>query len=333
MTHKPLCNLYIASCTKDGGIWQYRQKLSSWEPVSFTPVDRPMYMTISDRKMYVLLRAPFDSHESGLITYAIAPDGSLQNPSSVQSTHGEVACHLCADENTVYAVNYISGSVIRMPDKLVVHTGSSIHPSRQTSPHTHYVNFTPDGRYLTVTDLGTDQICLYDRELSLQSAVHLPAGHGPRHLTFHEDGCHAFCVNELTSTVSLLLYENGKMQLLDTVQILPDGYTGESTSAAIRCDGNTVYTSNRGHDSVSVLDFEKGHLRLRTTIPTYGKCPRDFCIFDHKIIAANENDNTVCIISAITGDLLAQFPVSSPICVLAEPIPTEFPGEPLRIIK
>jgi len=274
-----------------------------------------MYMIISDRKMYVLLRAPFDSHESGLITYDIAPDGSLQNPSSVQSTHGEVACHLCADENTVYAVNYISGSVIKMPDTLVVHTGSSMHPHRQTSPHTHYVNFTPDGKYLTVTDLGTDQIYLYDRELSLQSAVRLPAGHGPRHLTFHEDGCHAFCVNELTSTVSLLLYENGKLQLLETVQTLPDGYTGESTSAAIRCDGNTVYTSNRGHDSVSVLDFAGEHLHFRTTIPTYGSGPRDFIIEDGSIFAANEKDNTVSIVSVTTHSLLAQFPIPSPVCV------------------
>ena len=320
MTHKPLCNLYIASCTKDGGIWQYQQKLSSWEPVSFTPVDRPMYMTISDRKMYVLLRAPFDSHESGLITYDIAPDGSLQNPSSVQSTHGEVACHLCADENTVYAVNYISGSVIKMPDKLVVHTGSSIHPNRQTSPHTHYVNFTPDGKYLTVTDLGTDQIYLYDKELSLQSVVSLPLGHGPRHLAFHEDGHHVFCVNELGSTVSLLLYENGGMIVLDTVQTLPAEYTGESTSAAVRCIGNTVYTSNRGHDSISVLDFTDGRLILRKTIPTYGKSPRDFYVMEDQIIATNEADNTVSIVSSVTGSLLEQFSLPSPICVLPESI-------------
>ena len=320
MTHKPLFNLYIASCTKDGGIWQYQRELSSWERVSFTPMDRPMYMAISNRKMYVLLRAPFDTPESGIISYDIAADGSLQNPSPIQSTAGEVACHLFADGNVVYAVNYISGSVIRMPDKLVVHTGSSMHITRQTSPHTHYVGLTPDEKYLAVTDLGTDQIYLYDKDLSLQSVVTLPAGHGPRHLAFHEDGHHVFCVNELESTVSLLLYENGGMEVLDTVQTLPDGYTGENTSAAIRCIGNTVYTSNRGHDSISVLDFTDGRLVLRKTIPTYGKSPRDFYVIENQIIATNEADNTVSIISSVNGSLLEQFSLPSPICVLPESI-------------
>lgn len=317
MTHKPLCNLYIASCTRDGGIWQYQKIHSSWKPVSFTPVDRPMYMTISGNQMYVLLRAPFDSQESGLIAYDIAQDGSLQNPSSIQSTHGEVACHLCARDNTVYVVNYISGSVIKMPDRVVVHTGQSIHPTRQESPHTHYVQFTPDGLYLTVTDLGTDKIYLYDRELALHATVQIPAGHGPRHLTFHEDGHHAFCVNELASTVSLLLYENGKMQVLDTVQTLPDGYTGESASAAIRCVGNTVYTSNRGHDSISVLDFRNEKLHLQKNIPTYGKGPRDFCVIDDQIFATNELDNTVSVVSTINDSLVEQYHIDVPICIVA----------------
>jgi len=318
MTHKPPYSLYIASCAPDGGIRQYWMDNNRLEPGAFTPMDRPMYMIISGRRMYVLLRSPFGTQESGLISYDIVPDGSLRNPSRIQSTQGEVACHLCTDGNSVYAVNYLSGSVIRMPDRRVVHTGNSIHPARQAGPHTHYVNSTPDQKYLLVTDLGTDQIYLYDKELSPRSHTAVPAGHGPRHLAFHEDGCHVFCVNELKSTVSLLKYTDGRLLLTDTVSTLPEGYTGESTSAAIRCVGNTVYTSNRGHDSISVLDFTGDHLRLRTTIPTFGQGPRDFIIMGDRILAANEKEHTVSVISLSEHRLISQTQIQFPVCIVSD---------------
>jgi len=311
-------SFYFASCTPDGGIWQYRRNRSQWEPVGFTPMDRPMYMIISERKMYVLLLSPFDNGESGLISYDIAADGSLQTPSPIQSTHGEEACYLCADGKTIYAVNYTSGSVIRMPDLLVSHTGNSIHPDRQTEPHTHYVNFTPDGKYLLVTDLGNDHIYVYDKNLSLHSRLAIPVGHGPRHLAFHEDGRHIFCVNELASTVSLLQYTDGTLSLLDTAETLPQNYTGESTSAAVRCIGNTVYTSNRGHDSVSVLDFTGNRLHLRKTIPTYGRSPRDFIVYDGHILAANQNEDMVTVVSVENSCLTAQIAIKSPLCIAAD---------------
>ena len=311
-------NYYIASCTPDGGIWQYRMIDSRWEPVGFTPMDRPMYMIIAGRKMYVLLLSPFENGESGLISYDIAADGSLQNPSPIQSTRGEEACHLCADGKTIYAVNYTSGSVIRMPDMLVCHTGNSIHPDRQTGPHTHYVNLTPDGKYLLVTDLGNDHIYVYDKNLSMQSRLAIPAGHGPRHLAFHEDGRHIFCVNELTSAVSLLKYTDGTLTLLETVEALPKDYTGESTAAAVRCIGNTVYTSNRGHDSVSVLDFTGERLYLRKTVPTYGRNPRDFIVSDGFILAANQSEDAVTVVSVADSRLTAQISIKSPLCIVTD---------------
>jgi 6-phosphogluconolactonase len=109
-----------------------------------------------------------------------------------------------------------------------------------------------------VTDLGVDKIFIYHKDLTLASTVNIPSGHGPRHLAFHEDGTHIFCANELESTISLLNYKNGVMELVDTVSVLPEDFNGQSTVAAIRCVGNTVYVSNRGHDSISVLNFFRG---------------------------------------------------------------------------
>lgn len=309
-------NLYIASCVKDGGILHCRMTGDTLAPVNFTPLDRPMHMIISDGKMHILLRAPFETGESGLITFDIAKDGTLVNPSPVISTMGEVACHLTADGGDVYAVNYISGSIFKTPDRLAVHEGSSVHPTRQTSPHTHFVSLTPDGKYLFVTDLGLDRIFVYRKDLSVRSTVAMPAGHGPRHLAFHADGRHVFCANELASTVSLLEYRDGELTLVDTVNALPEDFTGISTVAAIRCVGDRVYVSNRGHDSVSVLDFSGTSLTLRETIPTYGKGPRDFMLADDRIIAANEAGDAVCVVSMADGELVAKLDVPSPVCVL-----------------
>lgn len=288
------------------------------EPVGFTPMDRPMYMTISEGKMYILLRAPFSDETSGLISYDISAEGTLTNPSGILSTRGVVACHLCADHQQIYAVNYISGSVIRFPERLKVHSGNSIHPTRQTSPHTHFIGLAPDQKHLLVTDLGTDQIVVYDKELNKISVVSLPIGHGPRHLVCHADGVHVFCVNELASTVSVLRYENSKLLLLDTVSALPEGYTGESTAAAIRCIGNQVYTSNRGHDSVSIFTFRQERLFLKDIIPTHGGSPRDFIITGQYVLAANETDNSICMLSLEEPERYRKYVCSHPICLVTD---------------
>ncbi|MBQ7932281.1 MAG: lactonase family protein [Clostridia bacterium] len=316
------CNLYIASCAAEGGIWHYRLTDGIPEPVGLTPMEYPMYMILTGsgdgKKMHILLQKPYENDVSGLVTYRIAENGTLYDPSPMISTLGVEACHLCAEGERVYAVNYTSGSVFATPDRLVTHTGRSVHPLRQTEPHPHFVDHTPDGQYLCVTDLGTDQILIYDKELNLQSAVHLPDGHGPRHLAFHEDRCHVFCMNELASTVSLLRYENGRMELLQTVSALPEGYCGESTGAAIRCIGNTVYTSNRGHDSIAVFEFSASGLTLRRTIPTYGSSPRDFIVEGNFLISTNQFGNNVCFVSDKDGALLTEIRMPAPLCVLTD---------------
>ena len=106
------------------------------------------------------------------------------------------------------------------------------------------------------------------------------------------------------------------MQLWDTVSVLPDTYEGKSTVAAIRVDGNCVYVSNRGHDSISVLEFSDGKLTLKNIISTYGNSPRDFIIFKDWLIVTNELSDDVAIISKQTGELVEKISVKSPLCVV-----------------
>lgn len=321
--------LYIASCDKEGGILQYRlYEDGSCELCGYTRLDRPMYMAADKRKMYIILRDPWGFRklqgirespgirESGVIVYDVDRNGALVNPSSILSTKGEVACHIMVNRGEIYCANYMSGSLIRLPDKLVRHTGQGIHPVRQEQPHVHFVGVTPDGKYICAADLGLDTIFLYDRNMKLHSETQVPSGHGVRHLAFSEDKGYMFSVNELCSTVSAFSYQEGELQLIDTCSAIPPSFTGENAASAIRIKDGYLYVSNRGHDSIAQIRFRNGRLTLLQNIDCHGKTPRDFIFTDKYLICANQDSNTVSVLKG-DGDFSVRghIPVKSPLCV------------------
>ena len=316
MTRKQHFNYYIAACDKEGGIYRCSLQNGILKVEDFTPIDRPMYMVEEGGKMYVLLRDPMGDGISGLQSFSLAEDGSLKSPSEIIPTMGKCACHLAVDGEDVFCVNYVSGDVFKAPDVLVRHEGVGVNLPRQDAPHTHFAGFTPDKKYVCITDLGLDKIFLYDRALKLVSATEMPAGYGPRHLAFHQNGEDLFCVNELISSVTHLKYKDGKMTRFETVSILPEDFDGKSTAAAIRIDGDRVYASNRGHDSVAVLELKNGELSFQKHISVHGAGPRDFIVDGGFIISTNENSGNVAVIGVEDGKLLSEIKAPSPLCAL-----------------
>ena len=306
-------NVYIASCTERGGIYYYKIHNGTLDFVDKTDMDRPMYMVMAENQMYVLLREPFDNKESGMIVYDIDAEGKLINPSDVIPTKGEVACHLLVDENDIYCTNYISGSVVKMPDTLAIHNGHSIHPRRQSAPHPHYVCNSPDNKYIFVTDLGMDKIFVYHKDLTVRSTTDMPAGHGPRHLACHPDGKTVYCANELKSTLSILEYRTGTLTLKDTVSTLPSDYEGESTVAAIRYSNGKIYVTNRGHNSIAVFNED---MMVERWIPCGGEEPRDIGVLADVIICTNQFSNKVCLIRVADGNMVYEMDVEMPLSVL-----------------
>ena len=314
MCNKGIYDIYIASCTETGGIYHYLYQNRALQFADFTPMDRPMYAVVENRKLYVVLRAPFANGESGVVIYDLDESGKPVNPSAVQSTKGIVACHILVDNEEIYCANYISGSVIKLPEQVVQHKGKGPHPTRQDGPHTHFVSLTPDKQYICVADLGCDTVFLYDRELNCHSSVNVPAGHGVRHLVFSSDGNWMFSANELTSTVSAFSYKDGRLELVDTCSALPEDFTGETTAAAIRYKDGCIYVSNRGHDSVSKLSFDGQKLTLLENIPCRGNSPRDFCFVGNHYLCANQDSNSVTLLDE-TGKLLQELPIEMPVWV------------------
>lgn len=314
-------DLYIASCAENGGIYHFKTNENA--DITFcekTDFDRPMYMTADNNKMYILLRAPFEnSNESGLITCDIDENGKLVNPSNTVSTKGVVACHIMAENNDIYAVNYLSGNVIKFPDTVDTHSGKGINPSRQDMPHTHFVGITPDKKFVCVTDLGTDSIYFYDRNLDFKFKVRVPDGHGARHLAFSDNGKIMYCVNELASSVSVFRYDGENTKLLNTYPALPDGFDGNNLAAAIRIKDGYLYVSNRGHNSIAVFKIQGDDLILKRFAPV-GSDPRDFNIYDDILVSADMSDNKITFYKINDGNLSKLNTeienITEPLCVI-----------------
>jgi len=165
------------------------------------------------------------------------------------------------------------------------HVGSGPDKSRQASPHTHCVMFSPDNRLLAAVDLGTDGLWLYHFDqmtgaIERAGKVKLPPGCGPRHCVFHPSRPFVYVCGELDSTLLSLRYDvaAGTADIIDS-----DPATGvehESrnypSGLAISPDGHYLMLANRGADTIATfwIDPETGMARLRDEVPCGGAFPR-----------------------------------------------------------
>lgn len=295
--------------------------------------------------------------ESNPTYLAFAEDGSLYTVGATEAGGGIAAytaegkllnhvveegaplCYVAVDEDRglVYGANYHKGKVLvykRLADgslelaDTVTHLGAGPHEN-QASAHAHFSDLTPD-KYLVACDLGCDKVFTYkvDENGKLQELANYQSapGAGPRHLAFHPTAKIAYLMCELNSTIEVLIYDGlGQFELMQTISTLPSDHTGFNGTAAIRIskDGNFVYGSNRGNDSIAVYKvLGDASLELVEIVPTLGKTPRDFILSpDNKflLVAHQDSDNvTVFARNDETGTLTEvshDFIVPEAVCV------------------
>lgn len=294
-----MAEIYIAGCETDGGIYRFKFENGKLEFTEKTDVESPMYAIFENGRCYVLKREGNDTNSS-IVSYEMK-NGTLLNPKNEGSTLGIVGCHLCMLNNKIYAANYVSGSISRLDGIVKQHTGSGPNLPRQDKAHCHYVEKTPDGKYIFAVDLGEDLIYTYDENLNEISKTSAPAGYGPRHLI--SNGNIVYCVNELISSVSVYTYKDGVLTLKNTVSTLPENFKEFSKASAIRYHNGYVYVSNRGHDSVAVFKADGENLVLTDIVKCGGVSPRDINICDDYVLCANETSGDVTVLK-INGESL-----------------------------
>jgi 6-phosphogluconolactonase len=322
------------------------------KPLQSVPsLESPSYLALhpSGKFLYSVNRGKADVSDNGgsVTAYGIDPKSGKLSGLNNRPSYGDGPCHISIDKTGQYAFvsNYNEGNLVVLPlfdDGLIgspsdakKYTGSSIHDSRQQSPHIHSAVLSPDNRFLYVSDLGTDKIYIYEFNASngtLMSAktseISVSPGSGPRHFTFHPNGKFAYMSEELTSSVCTFSVNQatGELSLLqDGVQALPETFKGTNTSADIHTDvkGKYLYMSNRGLNTLSIFSIlPAGKVNLIGQQDTNGKTPRNFLV-DPKgefIFVANQDTDTIVMfrVNAKTGKLVATgkpIKVPSPVCL------------------
>lgn len=297
-------NLYVASCEKNGGVYRYQTDGKNTVLKQFVPLDRPMYLLLSENKMYAVLRE-YEERTSAVVSFDLDSEGNLVNPSEIISTQGEVGCHIEVCDERFFVAHYTSGSLFASPNTNLKFPQNS---------KLHFICKTYDDNFL-LCDLGLDKIYLLDKNLSVVSQTKLKDGSGPRHLCFDESGKFVFCACELSSEVVSFEYKGEKLYTMDVLPTAPD-FSGENYPAAIRCDKNTLYVSNRGENSIAVFDVKGNNLTHKTTFETHGKHPRDFFIKDDLLVCANLESDNVCFFEKECYKYISQIEIKSPISVV-----------------
>ena len=310
-----------------------------------------LHLSADRRLLYVACELEeFQGKPTGAVaSFAL---GEKVSPISIVPSEGRGTCHLTTDrtDRVVICANYSGGtttSFLTANGKLTEawtekYTGHGPVADRQEMAHAHFASLSPDNRFAYINDLGSDKIHIYKLDtasgkLTPAGAYDAKPGDGPRTLHFHAGGKVAYCVNELTATVTVLQHNaaDGSLHPIQTVALLPEGtaikhgdITNTGCDAVLTRDGRFAYFANRGDDFLASfhIDPVTGKLTLFPTdarIPSGGKTPRNFTLdpTERWMLVANQNSSNLSVFARDpkTGVLSGEgknYPAATPMCIV-----------------
>ncbi len=275
--------------------------------------------------------------------YQISSGGKFTAKGEV-SSHGKSPCYISIDatESYIAAANYGTGNIVVYkldpktglpiePGIVKENSGTGKDPERQEGPHAHWVKWSADQKFVYSIDLGTDELIGHTFDAATGAvgdkftAFKFEAGYGPRHMVFHPSGQVAWVVGELANgVVTLRPQADGTFLGTQWTSTLPQDYTDHSQAGhiALNADGNRLYVSNRGHNSITTFGVdETGRLALMQIQPTGGDWPRFFLVLpglDRIIVAHQKGNDLVTLALHADGTLYPnnqKFTVPSPVFI------------------
>lgn len=304
----------------------------------------PSYLALNARgdRLYAV-----HGDTTGISAYVVDQGDGRIRPLNRQDTGGLNPVHLAIDPTGRHVIvsNHIGASVAVLPigadgelgpaSQLLPLEGTpGPHRIEQKQAKPHANPFAPDGRHVIVPDKGLDRIFSFRWTDGLLTAAASPVavareGAGPRHLAFHPAASHAYCVNELDSTVTVYRYDaaSGALEPMQILPSVPDTHTGNNRAAAILVDarGERVYVSNRGHDSIAAfrVDAASGRLSWIGAVASGGRTPRSMALMpggDWLYALNEESDSIVAFRVDAASGALARMPgetrTGSPVCMV-----------------
>lgn len=311
----------VGSYTKNQGQGIYTfelnvQEITDVRAVAQTP--DATYLTIKNEYVYAVKR---DEAYSGIRTFKIKNDAPFELEQIGDCDNGsDSGCYVAVVSDGRYLVDAAYGSgeirlydiednvVTRVLDTYQIE-GSGPH-ERQDSAHAHFIDETPDKKYLVAVDLGADKVVtlkIENEKLVLVRELEVAPGSGPRHVRFSPCGRYAYIFTELSNEIFVAEYADGAFEVIERYSTLPEDFDGHSQGAAVRLYEGYLYASNRGHNSIAVFKLIDGGagLELMQIEETRGDWPRDFNISsDGKtLVVAHEKSHELSLFEIGEGQL------------------------------
>ncbi|MBI5973717.1 6-phosphogluconolactonase [Staphylococcus caledonicus] len=317
---------YIGSYTKKEGKGIYRFELNEDSGQIETvetgyDIQASTYLAQTEDFLYAITK---EGDDCGVAAFKKDDEGQLTLINKcLESTQG-TGCYISVSRNRkflfeavygaglarIYQLNKETGEVVKLIEELAHDYTTGSH-ERQDNAHVHYINETPDGKYVVATDLGTDRVVAYtfgDEGFKEHEITKFKDQDGPRHIAFHRNGKYAYVVHELSNYVSVMQYNDGQFEELERHLTIPEDFEGDTKLAAVRLshDQQSLYVSNRGHDSIAVFTVAEDGAALNPVeiVKSGGEFPRDFNITEsdeYLVCAHQEGDYKVTVFSRDTN--------------------------------
>ncbi|MHB1147628.1 MAG: lactonase family protein [Lutibacter sp.] len=329
--------LYVGTYTDadSEGIYRYDFNLKTGEitnkKLAIEAVN-PSFITFSNDKKLMYSVGEIDNFEgskSGFVnSYSVSKDGTLQFINKV-SSNGAHPCHVQLNsDNTKLAVSNYSGgtvSVHSISKNGEISTAYQVidHNKGSQQSHAHSAQFFKNN--LFIADLGLSSFSQYkfdktNKNYQLKSTYQIKNNAGPRHFEISKKGKFIYVINELNSTISVLEKKKDSFVFVQNITTLADGFDGKSFCADIHLsrDGQFLYGSNRGENSIAVFKINKknGELQKIQTISTNGDWPRNFTLSPdgNYLLVANQRSKNISVfmVNKKTGSLTFLHSINSP---------------------
>jgi len=311
--------------------------------LSSLKIRNPSFLALNekDRKIYAVNETKEfrGKYGGGLSILTYGADGSLTEEKAF-NTCGSDPCHaaVSVDKKWLAVANYGGGSVsffriekkgeVKDAPTVFEHYGSGPDPARQKEAHAHCSAFSPDGKYLYVTDLGTDVVKAYRlKDDGIYSDpfrdIRTGRGSGPRCACFDREGRNLYVTEELKSGILWFRKEKGGYLKKKEYPSCPSEFMRKNSCADLHIspDGKHLYASNRGHDSIAHFFIRPdGSLVLERTYESGGKTPRNFAIdpSGEWLLAGNQDSNGITVFKISTDGSLIRGKTccfGSPVCI------------------
>ena len=333
-----LAGTYTEGDSRGIYLYHFNTKTLEAKLISETPADNPSFLTLSDGEQYVYAVSE-SGNRSAVLSYVFSKINETLEPINMEYSSGADPCYLSVSPGNRFVVtaDYSGGSINVFPilkNGAVGPAAQTFHfegcgpdSLRQKAPHLHCVTFSPDGKYLFATDLGTDRIYVCENDhpngLTRPAAIQLSPGSGPRHLVFNKEGSMVYLINELSGNVTVFKHNRGKLHEIQSVQADTCQARG-SADIHLSPDGNYLYASTRlKGDGIVVFKVNKtdGTIEKKGYHPTE-KHPRNFLITpDGKLMLVACKDGGCIQIfridpkSGLLTDSGEKIVIDSPVCI------------------